>query len=134
MKPWCSPPSPCCWLGVVRFGGASPSPALFALLASFLCMLASGPTMHAGGEPQSAAILDVSGSMESRLAEGRPFFEAELARARGTFRKEQLSDTLRNYGDPAGGRTNYAALSALGKDAALNGEYVLLTDGRGAAG
>lgn len=108
-----------------------PSPALFVSAAGFLCLLAAGPVMQAGGAPQNAAVLDVSGSMESRLAQARTFFEAELQRSGAAFRREQLSDTLRNYGDPAGGRTQFAALSALAQDAAINGEYVLLTDGRG---
>lgn len=108
-----------------------PSPALFVLGAASLCLLAAQPVMHAGGEPTHAAVLDVSGSMESRLREARQTFDAELEQSRARFRKQQLSDTLRNDGDPAGGRTNYAAVGALASDDAISGEVVVMTDGRG---
>ncbi len=108
-----------------------PSPALFCLAAAFLCAMAAQPVMVASAQPRHVAVLDVSGSMESRLVQARPFLEQELARSGAAFEARQLSDTLRNQGDPAGGRTNYGALSALRPDIEAGAECVMLTDGRG---
>lgn len=117
--------------GGVFWARRKPSPALFCLAAAFLCAMAAQPVMVASAQPRHVAVLDVSGSMESRLDQARPFLEQELARSGAAFEARQLSDTLRNQGDPAGGRTNYAALSALRPDIEAGAECVLLTDGRG---
>ena len=108
-----------------------PSPALFCFAAACLCATAAQPVLVASSEPSHIAVLDVSGSMEPRLAQVRPFLEQELARSGAAFEVRQLSDTLRNQRDPAGGRTNYRALAALRPEVGSGAECVLLSDGRG---
>lgn len=108
-----------------------PAASLFLGAASCLVLLASGLSVRTGGAPIHAAVLDVSSSMESRLSDARPFFTDERERTGETFAVWQLSDTLRNDGDPVGGRTSYAALQALAGKGATDGDVVLLTDGQG---
>ena len=117
--------------GGVVWARRKPSPALLCVAAALFCVAAAQPVMVASEEPRHFAVLDVSGSMEPRLAQARALLDQELARSGAAFNARQLSDTLRNSGDPAGGRTNYAALSALRPEVSSGSECVLLTDGRG---
>lgn len=117
--------------GGVLWARRKPSPPLFCVAAALFCVVAAQPVMVAGEETIHVAVLDVSGSMEPRLAQARPMLDQELTRSGAAFNTRQLSDALRNSGDPAGGRTNFAALSALRQEVSSGSECVLLTDGRG---
>ncbi len=110
------------------------APALFLLGSACFSMLAAGPMVTRGGvEPVHAVVLDVSGSMESRLLASRAELSAQLEAATKSrdFRRLQISDAVRPWGEPVGGSTLFGSLSAISGDAEISGDVVLLTDGHG---
>lgn len=113
-----------------RFGSA-----LFVLGAACFALLAAQPAVGGeGSQTIHVLVLDVSGSMEARRDALLDQTSAALARpwpeGHG-WERRQLSDALRPAGSPWGGATRYGALLALEQDPAINGQVLLVTDGRG---
>lgn len=104
-----------------------PAPVLFALCGALLLLAGARPAVTAGTPQVTHALIeDVSASMGAR----RQVPEKSLP-AGHSLRRFELSDALRQPGSPGGRGTDYSRLADLGADAALNGEFMLATDGRG---
>lgn len=111
------------------------APALFVLGAACFALLAAEPAVGGqGGQTRHVLILDVSGSMEARRDALLEQSRAALARQwpiGHSLERRQVSDALRPADSPWGGPTRYGALLALGQDLGINGQALLVTDGRG---
>ncbi|MBX3473471.1 MAG: VWA domain-containing protein [Planctomycetes bacterium] len=112
------------------------APALFTLAAAGFILAAAGPRFAAAGdETLHLLVVDVSDSMASRVSSTDPWVAAQLAGAslpRGhRLEVAQLSDALRAKDAPTGGPTNLGAMAAAAGWKGVNGEVVLVTDGRG---
>ena len=109
-----------------------PAAALLVLGGAFLLLAGGLPSIgSAGGLVTHAIILDVSGSMEPRLKLGRRLAACRELPDGHRAKFFQLSDAIRAQGDPVGGVTEYARLADVLADPSIDGEIVLITDGRG---
>jgi hypothetical protein len=112
------------------------APVMFALAAALFAVAGARPALQDAAEDVvHAVVLDVSGSMDSRLSASRAHLEAQLEGVElppgHRFELFELSDALRAWERPAGKRADYARLRDLRGDDSLNGEIVFMTDGRG---
>ena len=109
-----------------------PAAALLVLGGAFLLLGGGLPSIgSAGGVVTHAIILDVSGSMEPRLKLARRLAASRELPDGHRAMFFQLSDAIRAQGDPVGGETQYARLADVLADPSIDGEIVLITDGRG---
>lgn len=108
------------------------APLLFLLGAS--AFFAAGARPQLGSRPpqvRHALVLDVSASMQSRVLNLEQLLDGMELPAGHEFVRFELSDALREAGSPSGEGTDYARLKDLAADPRINGEVVLVTDGRG---
>lgn len=119
--------------GVLGWRRRKAAPLLFLLGASLFFLSGARPQISANQpEVLHALVIDVSASMRSRpLVVNRLVQGIELP-TNHKFVNYELSDALRKPGSPRGESTDYARLADLTSDPAINGEIVLVTDGRAA--
>jgi hypothetical protein len=119
----------------IRFILARRETPVWLLAAAALMLLAAARPAWRAAPPATlhAVVLDVSPSMQGRLAQIRPWLEDELGRVnlpRGHgFVLQELSDALRIPGSPAGDELRPALLVSAAHVTG-GGELVLVTDGR----
>lgn len=113
-----------------------PTPILLALAAVLFLAAASGPLLAVdSSDVLHGVVLDVSDSMASRHAEvesqvGRDMAAVAMPPGHRALRL-QLSDAVRDQGQPRGGPTRLERLADALSRQGMNGELVLYTDGRG---
>jgi len=116
-------------LGVARRRLA---PMCLLLGAAAMLMAAARPQLQSRStDVKHALVLDVSGSMESRQAEAGALADGLQLPGGHSFVRFELSDALRSPGGARGQATDYRRLADIAADESINGEVVLVTDGRG---
>lgn len=114
-----------------------PAAVLFILAAACFLFAGSGPGLATSqGNVRHAVVLDVSDSMRARLPQVGPWLEQQAGLTLPDGHEliwYELSDALRARGEPAGSATRMKALAGLTADESVNGEVILVTDGRGSA-
>lgn len=112
------------------------APSLFAAAAAAFMLAGARPSVGGeSGEVTHAFVQDVSHSMASRRGETDPVLASirdavELPDGH-SLRRYELSDALRGTGGPEGAASDFSRLTDLSADDAMNGEVILVTDGRG---
>jgi hypothetical protein len=110
------------------------APMLLLLGAAAFLLAAARPQV--GAKPtdvRHALVVDVSGSMSTRPEVSTLVDSLQLPPGH-SFVRYDLSDALRTAGSARGEDTDYARLADLAADDSINGEVVLITDGRGQLG
>jgi len=119
--------------GVFGWRGRRAAPMLFLLGASLFFLAGARPQFSANQpEVRHALVIDVSASMRSRPIDVDRLVQGFELPDNHSFVRYELSDALRKPGSPRGESTDYARLADLTSDPAINGEVVLVTDGRAA--
>ncbi len=113
-----------------------PAAPLFALAGAAFLLAGARPSIGSEAPGATHAVVqDVSGSIAPRKAAAEAAIVDALAGATlpasHSVARYELSDALRSVGSPGGGGTDYTALAGLRADAAVDGEVILATDGRG---
>jgi hypothetical protein len=117
--------------GVMAFWKRRNAPMLFMLGAAAFLVAGARPQVGTrAAEVRHALVVDVSGSMSTR-AEAAALADSLELPAGHSFVRYELSDAVRIAGSARGEGTDYARLADIAADASINGEIVMVTDGRG---